>query len=83
MAIEMLLISLILNPVASIKIPPQAVKSPMIVGFVSGIITTAMQYSISNIKNWGMQRNATNIPSEALNIIEVNKSKNALVISMV
>jgi len=63
------LIPLILSPVASIKIPPLALKSASISGVVIGIMTEAPKNKTINTTNWGIKMAETIYPNEAAKIV--------------
>ena len=71
---------MILKPVASMRKPPQALKSLIIAGVVSGKITPASRYSRIMITNWGMPTRETDLPSEQAKIMAVKKSRKDLAI---
>lgn len=71
------------KPVASIRIPPQAVKSFSISFVVSGRIKTALRNKIKKMMNCGIQTRQTINPRLAPKIAAVKKSRIDLEISMV
>lgn len=69
------------KPVASIRKPPQALKSLIIVGVVSGKIAVAAKNRIRKIINCGIATIHTTIPRLHAKIAAVNRSRIDLDIS--
>lgn len=70
------------SPVASSSMPPTALKSAIIIGVVSGMISDAQAASVSWIISIGTQIAETANPSVQAKIVAVKKSRKALAISM-
>ena len=71
------------KPVASMMMPPQAVKSAIIEGVINAIITLAAKKRIANTISWGTKITAMMYPSAEAKIAAVKKSRMDLVSSMV
>ena len=65
----------ILNPAATIKKPPQALKSAIISGVVNGTIKLADKNNVVKITNCGTAISETIYPKLHANIAAVKKSK--------
>ncbi len=69
------LILAIQNPVANIKNPPQALKSAIISGVVSGRMNFANKNRLEKMTNWGRAIVETTKPRLAGKIVAENKSR--------
>lgn len=66
---------IIRKPVASIKTPPQALKSKIMSGVVKGKMNFAIKKSAKKITNWGKAITETTKPKLQAKIAAVKKSK--------
>ena len=69
------LILAIQNPVANIKNPPQALKSAIISGVVSGRMNFANKNRLEKMTNWGRAIVETTKPRLAAKIVAENRSR--------